>query len=98
MAETSQDASRSAKDERRKHERMLQWRKVYSNWDRDAGHKLVWEADAWLEAFNDASRHRDGDSLRSLRYVQWRERQLNCRPFFPCPFSLFFSLGIATSQ
>jgi hypothetical protein len=54
----------------RKHERMLAWKKVYKNWSSEEAHKLVWETEPWLDAFSQASRHKDGDSLRALRYAK----------------------------
>jgi uncharacterized protein (TIGR02452 family) len=67
MATTTASEEQAQKAQRRINERQIQWKRVYEKWDMDAGRKLVFDAQPWLQAFQKASQHRDGDMLRALR-------------------------------
>lgn len=53
----------------RRHERIVQWKRIYDKWLPDEAHKLIWEPEPWLGAFKEASNTRDGEMLRAMRYV-----------------------------
>lgn len=58
----------SKNPDRGRHERIQQWKRIYEKWDLDAGKKLIFEPEPWLAAFSQASRTRDGEALRAMRY------------------------------